>query len=535
MKLHIRMVHQGDAGKIFKCEQCDFSTANKQNLKNHIQRIHLGIKKSEKVKCPYCPKHYQSYSSLHAHKQKHHPLKLAQERAAKIQKRLAMQKLPVRLSGTGRDEAGGSPRRIAHSGQGVGDTPLKSETKTETPNNEKTTSSPGKAKLQIRKSTVGRMTAKKKTSNKSPGRTGKTAKPSSGKMSLEKKDAGGKKMRNGRVGPQSMTGKISKCEISEAKPTDHLAEQSENGIKENEDTCMKEAQGCLSPGNFFDTLGLKHTEPNMPCNTGGKNGVFKGLPNGSLRIKLNTKKAKKPRETKMVACRSKTPKSVTGKRKAVVGKKEAAGGSSSKSVTSRKRQRQQFLPAATAADDELEVPEGNLAGPEIYIDMDEDAQETVDPEGVDTSNTDNSLMTIEISNQPSHIGQAIGEIHIAPPQDLTAVKQEYVLPTPPSCQTGLTVAKEYDSLRALIADFVPGSERHTETSSQEDAMTVTDHGDTDIILSGQRLKEEPELGMDCIMMDPEGSVESPPEIRRARISDTLRRSQDGHSSLHSIL
>ena len=44
VKIHIRMVHQGEEGKIFSCELCSFSTANKQSLKNHHRRIHLGYK-----------------------------------------------------------------------------------------------------------------------------------------------------------------------------------------------------------------------------------------------------------------------------------------------------------------------------------------------------------------------------------------------------------------------------------------------------------------------------------------------------------
>ena len=43
LRIHSRMVHQGMMGKIFSCNDCDYSTANKQTLRQHIDRIHMGI------------------------------------------------------------------------------------------------------------------------------------------------------------------------------------------------------------------------------------------------------------------------------------------------------------------------------------------------------------------------------------------------------------------------------------------------------------------------------------------------------------
>ena len=44
LKIHSRMVHQGVVGKIFGCDACDYSSANKQTLKHHINHRHMGVK-----------------------------------------------------------------------------------------------------------------------------------------------------------------------------------------------------------------------------------------------------------------------------------------------------------------------------------------------------------------------------------------------------------------------------------------------------------------------------------------------------------
>lgn len=66
------MVHQGLAGKIFRCDICSFSTANKQSLKLHHMRIHLGIKERFHIRCQYCHKSYMTKRSYHNHRRKQH-------------------------------------------------------------------------------------------------------------------------------------------------------------------------------------------------------------------------------------------------------------------------------------------------------------------------------------------------------------------------------------------------------------------------------------------------------------------------------
>ena len=75
------MIHQGMAGKIFKCSHCDFSTANNQSLKNHVKRIHLGIRDVCNLKCSYCDVHYKFRCSLIKHKKRCHPSEWAADQA----------------------------------------------------------------------------------------------------------------------------------------------------------------------------------------------------------------------------------------------------------------------------------------------------------------------------------------------------------------------------------------------------------------------------------------------------------------------
>ena len=86
------MVHEGEAGKIFKCEQCKYASAHKQILKSHVLRVHMGKKQTKSHRCPGCSKIYLSAASLHSHKRKKHPMMLRKERMIKMKEKLKVMK-----------------------------------------------------------------------------------------------------------------------------------------------------------------------------------------------------------------------------------------------------------------------------------------------------------------------------------------------------------------------------------------------------------------------------------------------------------
>lgn len=57
---HIRIVHQKQRNS--ECPECHKTFQNKSHLRNHLQRVHLGMKQA----CPDCGKHVQD---LHSHRQ----------------------------------------------------------------------------------------------------------------------------------------------------------------------------------------------------------------------------------------------------------------------------------------------------------------------------------------------------------------------------------------------------------------------------------------------------------------------------------
>jgi Zinc-finger of C2H2 type len=67
---HFSQHHQEyENNRIFKCESCNFSTANAGYLKIHKGNVHHG---NLQVKCPKCPKFFHSHNLLGAHARKKH-------------------------------------------------------------------------------------------------------------------------------------------------------------------------------------------------------------------------------------------------------------------------------------------------------------------------------------------------------------------------------------------------------------------------------------------------------------------------------
>jgi 5-methylcytosine-specific restriction endonuclease McrA len=55
--------------KAFSCDLCPFSTIEKDQIVQHMQKEHL---KSNLMQCDYCTANFDSLSSLIFHKNKHH-------------------------------------------------------------------------------------------------------------------------------------------------------------------------------------------------------------------------------------------------------------------------------------------------------------------------------------------------------------------------------------------------------------------------------------------------------------------------------
>ena len=87
IKLHRRMVHQGDAGKIFKCKLCDYASANKQSLKGHNLRIHEGVREVFSRTCELCEKLYTSRAAFYTHIRKQHRQHAKVDTARKLKRK----------------------------------------------------------------------------------------------------------------------------------------------------------------------------------------------------------------------------------------------------------------------------------------------------------------------------------------------------------------------------------------------------------------------------------------------------------------
>ena len=81
LKTHIKNIHS-DEGKRQNCSQCKLTFANTTNLKRHLKTIHEGKKDFQ---CGFCPKNYAAKCDLKRHEMNVHAGDTIEEKNQSIQ------------------------------------------------------------------------------------------------------------------------------------------------------------------------------------------------------------------------------------------------------------------------------------------------------------------------------------------------------------------------------------------------------------------------------------------------------------------